>query len=438
MPRAFGRALLFAMRSILALAAPTAVVAVVQVAAQLFETWLAARQGLPALAGWAVVLPFALLMQMMSGGAMGGGVVSAIARALGGGRRKEAAALVLHAALIALIAALCFAVPLAIFPRTVLGWVGGSQAAEAAAAYSAWLFGAGALPAWLVNTLASVLRGGGRHALAARVLLGGWIVYPPVAWLLAEPLGMGLAGIGAAYALVFWVAAIGMGVVVLRGGAGFTPTLRVTPSAEMFGRILSVGLVACAMVVVANLTTILVTAQLAARGPAVVAAYGVSARLEFLMIPVAFGIGSAVTALVGRAVGAGDWAQARRLAWLGGVMAFVAAGACGLVVALFPMPFARAFAANEEVAMIAATALAIIGPAYAFFGLGMAMYFAAQGAGRMRWPVVAGLARFTLAVGGGALLVIPFGLEGQFLGVALGLTAYGVLTAVGVRPAVWR
>uniref|UniRef100_UPI0022EA3BB7 MATE family efflux transporter n=1 Tax=Falsiroseomonas oryzae TaxID=2766473 RepID=UPI0022EA3BB7 len=93
------------LRAILALAAPTAFVSLLQVAAQLFETWLAARQGTAALAGWAVVLPFALLMQMMSAGAMGGGVVSAIARALGGGRREEAAALVLHAALIALAAA---------------------------------------------------------------------------------------------------------------------------------------------------------------------------------------------------------------------------------------------------------------------------------------------------------------------------------------------
>jgi Na+-driven multidrug efflux pump len=426
------------MRSILALAAPTALVAVVQVAAQLFETWLAARQGLPALAGWAVVLPFALLLQMMSAGAMGGGVVSAIARALGGGRRDDAAALVLHAALIALAAALCFAVPLALFPRTVLGWVGGAEAAEAARFYAIWLFGAGALPAWLANTLASVLRGGGRHALAARVLLGGWVAYPPLAWAFAEPLGMGLAGIGAAHAAVFWVAALAMGVVVLRGGAGFAPRLRVAPSGAMFGRILSVGLVACGLAAIANLTTILVTAQLARHGPAVVAAYGVSARLEFLMIPLAFGIGSALTALVGRAAGAGDWAGARRLAWMGGGLAFLLAGACGLAVALFPLPFARVFAANGDVAAIASVALGIIGPAYAFFGLGMAMYFASQGAGRMRWPVAAALSRFTLAVGGGALLAIPFGLEGQFLGVALGLTAYGVLTAAGVRPGVWR
>jgi Na+-driven multidrug efflux pump len=283
-----------------------------------------------------------------------------------------------------------------------------------------------------------VLRGGGRHALAARVLLGGWVAYPPLAWAFAEPLGMGLAGIGAAFALVFWLAAIGMGAVVLRGGGGFAPRLRVAPSRAMFGRILSVGLVACGLATIANLTTILVTAQLASRGPAVVAAYGVSARLEFLMIPLAFGIGSALTALVGRAAGAGEWAAARRLAWTGGAMALVLAGGAGLLVALFPMAFARAFAADAEVAAIAATALTIIGPAYAGFGLGMALYFASQSAGRMRWPVAAALARFALAVGGGALLGGWFGLEGHFLAVALGLTAFGLLTALGVRRAVWR
>ena len=76
------------LRAILALAAPTSLVALLQIIAQLAETWIAARQGTAALAGWAVVLPFALLLQQMSTGAMGGGVVSAIARALGAGRTR--------------------------------------------------------------------------------------------------------------------------------------------------------------------------------------------------------------------------------------------------------------------------------------------------------------------------------------------------------------
>ena len=428
-----------AARQILALAAPTAFSAVLQAVAQIAETWLAARQGTAALAGWSVVLPFSLLMQMMSSGAMGGGVSSAIARALGAGRREEASALVLHAVLIAVLAGAAFAVLLAGFPRPVLGAIGGAAATEAAAPYAILLFGLGAVPVWLANTLASVLRGGGRHALAARVLVITWAAYPPLAWLLAEPLGMGLPGIGLGLAIAFTGSTLAMGWVVLRGGAGFRPVLRLRPSGAMFWRILSVGLLASVLAGVANLTTILVTARIASHGPVAVAAYGISARLEFLMIPIAFGVGSALTALVGRAVGAGDWPGARRLAWTGGGMALVLTGLVGLLVAAAPRGFAGFFTDDPAVVEMAARALSYTGFAFGGFGLGMALYFASQGAGRMRWPLAAGLSRIGVAVGGGWLLgdVLGRGLDGQFLAVALGITAYGLVTAAGVRPGVW-
>jgi Na+-driven multidrug efflux pump len=411
------------LRRILALAAPTSANAALQAAAQVAETWLAARQGTAALAGWAVALPFALLMQQMSVGAMGGGVVSAIARSL----------------LIALGAGVVFAVALGGFPRALLGAVAGAEAAEAGAAYVVWLFAVGAVPAWVANTLASVLRGGGRHALAARVLGVVWVALPLLSWVLMEPLGMGLAGAGAAFAALFWAASAVMAVVVLRGGAGFVPSLRVRPRAALFRRILAVGLVASMLAAVANLTTVLVTAQVAVHGAAAVAAYGIAARLEFLMIPLAFGIGSALTALVGGAVGAGDWATARRIAWTGGLVALAVAGAVGVAVGAMPRGFAGFFTDDPAVVEVAARALAVIGPAYGGFGMGMALYFASLGAARVRWLVVAGLSRLALAAGGGWGLAYGagMGLEGHFLGVALGITAYGLVIAASVRPGVW-
>ena len=427
-------------RRIASLAGPTFAIAVIQSAGQLVETVLAARQGTLALAGWALVLPFALLMQQMSAGAMGGGVVSAIARSLGAGRREDAAALVLHAVIIALLFAAGFAVLLAGFPYTVLGAIGGPEAAAAAAGYAMWLFGAGAVATWLTNTLASVLRGGGKHGLAAKVTLMAALAQPPLAWALMEPAGLGLPGLGMATAAAQWGAALVMIAVVLRGGAGFVPTLRVAPRRALFGRILAVGAVACVMAAIANLTTILVTAQIAPHGPAAVAAYGLSARLEFLMVPLAFGVGSALTALVGRAVGAGDWVTARRIAWMGGVAAFVVCATFGAAVGLFPGLFARFFTTDPEVVAIASRALGYVGPAFGAFGLGMALYFASLGAVRMVWPALAGLSRITIAVGGGALLAGPLGmgLDGRFLAVALGITAYGAVVASAVRPGVWR
>ena len=120
-------------------------------------------------------------------------------------------------------------------------------------------------------------------------------------------------------------------------------------------------------------------------------------------------------------------------------MAFGVTGLVGLGVSLFPLGFVSLFTPDADVAAIAALALSFIGPAFGGFGLGMALYFAAMGAQRMRWPVYAALARITLAVGLGYLLANQggMGMAGQFLGVALGITAYGVLAAAGVRKGVW-
>ena len=124
------------LRQITALAAPTTALSMLQVAAQLVETVLAARQGTAALAGWAVLLPFALLLAQMSTGAMGGGVVSAVARALGAGRRDEASALVLHAMLIATAFGLLFAIGVSLVAAPLLRVVAGADAAQAAAPYA--------------------------------------------------------------------------------------------------------------------------------------------------------------------------------------------------------------------------------------------------------------------------------------------------------------
>ena len=435
------------LRQIGALAAPTTALSMLQVGAQLVETVLAARQGTAALAGWAVLLPFALLLAQMSTGAMGGGVVAAVARALGGQRRDEASALVLHAMLIATAGGLVFAVGVSLAAGPLVRAVAGADAAAQAAPYAWWLFGAGAVPAWWTNTLASVLRGGGQHALAARILALQWLAYPALAWALASPAGMGLAGVGAAFAIVNMAAAVVMLRLVQRGGAGFQPSWRATPAWAMFRNILQVGAVASGLALLSNLTTIIVTSQLRHLGPATVAAYGIAARLEFLVIPLAWGVGSALTALVGRAVGGGDWARARRTAWLGGSLALACTASIGLVVALLPLQFAQLFTADAEVAAMAARALRWTGLAFGAFGLGMAMYFAAMGAQRMGAAVLAGFARLGIATGLGWCLAHGFwglggwsglGPDGHFIGVALGLLAYGVISASGVRAGVWR
>jgi len=61
-----------------------------------------------------------------------------------------------------------------------------------------------------------------------------------------------------------------------------------------------------------------------------------------------------------------------------------------------------------------------VGPAYGFFGLGLSLYFASQGAGRLLWPLSAGLVRLVIAVGGGW---IAFSLTGEIDAVFAALSA---------------
>jgi Na+-driven multidrug efflux pump len=82
--------------------------------------------------------------------------------------------------------------------------------------------------------------------------------------------------------------------------------------------------------------------------------------------------------------------------------------------------------------------LRVVGPAYGFFGLGITLYFASQGAGRLLWPLASGFARMVIAVGGGYLaLRLTGSLTWLFAALTIALVAYGTILCVAVASGVW-
>jgi Na+-driven multidrug efflux pump len=74
--------------------------------------------------------------------------------------------------------------------------------------------------------------------------------------------------------------------------------------------------------------------------------------------------------------------------------------------------------------------LRAVGPFYGFFGAGLALYFAAQGAGRVGWPVAASLLRMVVALGGAwTASALGFGLSGIFLAMSAGFVVMGLVNA---------
>jgi Na+-driven multidrug efflux pump len=197
-----------------------------------------------------------------------------------------------------------------------------------------------------------------------------------------------------------------------------------------------VGAVASLVSLQTNVTIALTTGLVgAAAGPAAIAGFGTASRLEYLLIPLAFGIGAPLVAMVGTCIGAADTARAAHIAWIGAGITFALTEAIGLAAALWPRAWLELFGSDPGMLAAGTAYLHVVGPFYGFFGAGMALYFASQGAGRLLWPLLAGVLRVTVAVGGGYIaLRLTGSLTLLYAAVALALVAFGSLNII----AVWR
>jgi Na+-driven multidrug efflux pump len=162
-------------------------------------------------------------------------------------------------------------------------------------------------------------------------------------------------------------------------------------------------------------------------------------RLEFMMAPLAFGVGTGATTLVGIAAGAGDWKRAVRVAWTAGLTACLAMGAMGWTVALMPDRWSHLFATDPAVIAASIDCIVHVAPFYCLFGLGLTLNFASQGAGRMGAPVGASLARLAIAALGGWWAIDKgLGLSGVFAAIAASLVVYGGVIAGMLLVMPWR
>jgi putative MATE family efflux protein len=427
---------------LLRMAWPNVLIMLAQSSTGLIETWWVSKLGTDALAGMALVFPVVMLMQMISAGATGGGISSAVARALGGGKREEADALVLHAIIINLCLGLVFSTVMLLYGRPIyqaLGAEGG--ALETALAYSNMVFAGNAI-LWVMNGLASVIRGTGNMLVPAFVTCAGVVLLVPLSPVLIFGLGpvpgFGVAGAGVALILYNACAAAVLAWYIL-SGRNLARLQWVKLRWPLLSDILRIGAVASISSLQTNVTIGLATAFVATTaGIDAVAGFGTGTRLEYLLIPMVFGLGAPLVALIGTNVGAGQSERALKIALIGAAIAFGMTETIGLAAAIWPQAWLGLFSAEPAMMETGAGYLRIVGPAYGFFGLGLALYFAAQGAGRLMWPLASGFLRLCIAAGGGWLaLRLSGSLQGLFAALSLGLVAYGLLMLAIARTGIW-
>jgi len=427
---------------LLRLGLPTLVVITVQTLVGVAEAYFVSFLGTDALAGVAVVFPVLMLMQMMANGGFGQGVASAIARAIGGNRFADAQALAFHALVLALVLGGVF-MAAALFGGPLLyRALGAREGALAAALTFSNITFLGAVPIWMTALLAAVLRGSGQVKVPALITFTGALVLVPLSPALIFGLGplprLGIAGGAAANGLYATLCAVAMLLYLRMGRSGLR--LAVTPLRwRLFKDILGVGTLSALSTVQTNLTVALVTGAVGLYGTAAIAGYGVAARLDYLLIPLLFGFGTAAVTMVGTAIGAGDVARARRVAWVGALIGGGATGLIGVVVATFPTLWLRLFTDDAAALATGAQYLRLVAPFYWLFGVGLMIYFASQGAQRVLVPLLGGTARLLLAGVVGWFASARFGLSlaGLFAFVAAAQVVFGAVCVAGLAFGRW-
>jgi MATE family, multidrug efflux pump len=432
--------------TLLRLAAPNVVVNVVLIAVTAtVDAHFVGQVGPDALAGLSLVFPLVMLMQQMANSSMGGAVASAVARAIGAGRHSDASALVIHGVIIAAGMAAFFAAVLLIGGPTIYTWMGGTAAARAAALeYSNAIF-AGALAYWLLGILTSVVRGAGQASVLAVVYLAAealHILLVPLFMFGFGPLpSLGITGAGIATVASFTASSAILAWYIASGRTAVRLSLRgARLDQRLFVEILRVGAPMSLQPILNNLALATLTSFVGTLGAAQLAGFGVAVRLEYLLYPLAFGLGAGVLAMVGTSIGAGKFARAERIAWTAAALAAGVTGSVGLFGATSPGTWTALFTKVPEVQVPAAAYLVVISLAYPFVGLGLTFASAFQAAGRPLCPLL-GITSRAVVVGVGGWIAIH--LSGTSLGnlavvAASGLVVYGASLTVAYRLGIWQ
>jgi putative MATE family efflux protein len=399
-----------------------------------FDGFFLGRIGSNALAGASLAFPWVMLVLQTTNGGMGAGVSSAVARALGAGLRERANDLVVHALLLAIALAAIYSATMVLGGAYLFYWMGGRDGMLADALEYANVALGGAIFICVLNLLGNAVRGTGNMSLHASVLVACVLAHIAISPILIFGLGplpaLGPAGAGWGLVLPFAGGTVFV-ICYLRSSRAIVRLAfrGVALRWELFADILKVGVPGLVNTAITNLSVVALTGIAGQLGREVAIGYAVGARLEYVLQPLAFGFGTAIVAMVGTNWGARQYRRAREIGLAGSITIAGLCGAIGLIVALRPELWIGLFSNEDEVARLGTLYLRVVGPVYVCFGLGLGLFFVAQGVGRAVVGMNANAVRMIVSAAGSLVAIywLDLGVVGFFTAVAIGFSLYAAI-----------
>lgn len=327
-----------------------------------------------------------------------------------------------QALIIAILATIIISLAGVLFAEDILSLMGaGKEVVKDGAIFTRIMFG-GSVAIMLLFLINGIFRGAGNAAMAMKSL---WIA--SIVNIILCPLFIHFWGLpGAAVATV-----IGRSTGVLyqcyhlfrgRGTLTFRPA-HFKPDMPVIKSILNISWPATLQFIIASGSWIVLARLVAETGGTTASAgYQVAIRNVVFFILPAWGLSNAAATLVGQNLGARQLERAEQSVQLTAKYNAIFMTFVFLLFQFFATPIVRIFSADAEIVAYGAKALRIIGAGFIFYGIGMVMTQALNGAGDTRTPTLINFVCFWL-------FQIPFA---YFLAMGMGLQSTGAFIAIPV------
>jgi putative MATE family efflux protein len=176
-------------------------------------------------------------------------------------------------------------------------------------------------------------------------------------------------------------------------------------------------------------------------GSAALAAYTITIRIVLFALLPCWGMSNAAATMVGQNLGAGLPDRAESAEWRAALYNLFFLGAVGLIFTIFSHGIVALFSPDAEVVAIGGRGLRIVSLGFVFYGYGMVMTQAFNGAGDTRTPTLINLFCYWLwEIPMGYVLAVPLGLgpTGVFIAITIAFSTLAVVAVGLFRRGTWK
>ena len=432
-------------RAVILLAIPMVLEMAMESLFAVVDIFFVSRLGDAAMAGVALTESVLALIYTVAMG-LSIGVTALVARRIGEGDRDGAARGAAQAILLGLLLAIIFGVAGVVYAPDILRLMGADDTVVATGVpYTRVLLG-GNVVILLLFLQNAAFRGAGDAAIAMRVLWianGLNIVLDP---LLIFGLGpfpeMGVQGAAIATTIGRGTAVLVQIYTLLRLGGKLRVRLaHLRIRLGVMARLIRLSATGMLQTFIATASWIGLTRVTAMSGAEALAGYVISIRIILFAILPAWGLSNAAATMVGQGLGAGDPARAERAAWIACKMNMAFLGAVSVFFIAFAPGIVSLFGGSGSASEVAVTGLRIVSIGFVFYGYGMVLTAAFNGAGAVWTPTILNFFCFWLwEIPLAWLLSVSGGLgpTGVFIAMTVSFSTLAVVSALLFRRGKWK